>query len=155
MGGDGYADGHLVYNEWKCPGCGTYYKMDGEDYNYCPNCGQRIDWSEFEKWKDGKILFDAWKEEFVDNVNLTDDQKEYARKEYESKKNDFSKDWEDLSDSAKEKCYEKYIKEHNLIDEEYKTYNEYMNDYELESFFDTYTTKNGEKVVAFGKYGYC
>lgn len=110
---------------------------------------------EFEKWKDGKILFDAWKEEFVDNVNLTDDQKEYARKEYESKKNDFSKDWEDLSDSAKEKCYEKYIKEHNLIDEEYKTYNEYMNDYELESFFDTYTTKNGEKVVAFGKYGYC
>lgn len=110
---------------------------------------------EFEKWKDGKILFDAWKEEFVDNVNLTDDQKEYARKEYESKKNDFSKDWEDLSDSAKEKCYEKYIKEHNLIDEEYKTYNEYMNDYELGSFFDTYTTKNGEKVVAFGKYGYC
>lgn len=88
-------------------------------------------------------------------MNLTDDQKEYARKEYESKKNDFSKDWEDLSDSAKEKRYEKYIKEHNLIDEEYKTYNEYMNDYELESFFDTYTTKNGEKVVAFGKYGYC
>lgn len=109
---------------------------------------------EYDKWKDGKILFDAWKEEFVDNVNLTDDQKEYARKEYESKKNDFSKDWEDLSDSAKEKCYEKYIKEHNLIDEEYKTYDEYMNDYELESFFDTYTTKNGEKVVAFGKYGY-
>ena len=110
---------------------------------------------EFEKWKDGKFLFDAWNEEFVDSVNLTDDQKEVARKEYESKKDDFSKDWEDLSDSAKEKCYGKYIKEHDLINEEYKTYDEYMNDYELESFFDTYTTKNGEKVVAFGRYGYC
>lgn len=110
---------------------------------------------EFEKWKDGKLLFDSWKEEFVDVVNLSNNQKEDARKEYESNKNEFSKDWKDLSESAKEKCYEKYIKEHNFIVEECKTYNDYMNDYELESFVDRYTTKNGEKVVAFGKYGYC
>lgn len=110
---------------------------------------------EFEKWKDGKLLFDSWKEEFVDVVNLSNNQKEDARKEYESKKNEFSKDWKDLSESAKEKYYEKYIEEHDLIVEECKTYNDYMNDYELESFIDKYTTKNGEKVVAFGKYGYC
>lgn len=110
---------------------------------------------EFEKWKDGKLLFDSWKEEFVDVVNLSNNQKEDARKEYESKKNEFSKDWKDLSESAKEKYYEKYIKEHDLIVEECETYNDYMNDYELESFIDKYTTKNGEKVVAFGKYGYC
>lgn len=110
---------------------------------------------EFEKWKDRKILFDSWKEEFVDVVNLSNSQKEDARKEYESKKNEFSKDWKDLSESSKEKYYEKYIKEHDLIVEECKTYNDYMNDYELESFIDKYTTKNGEKVVAFGKYGYC
>lgn len=110
---------------------------------------------EFEKWKDGKLLFDSWKEEFVDVVNLSNNQKEDARKEYESKKNEFSKDWKDLSESAKEKYYEKYIKEYDLIVEECKTYNDYMNDYELESFIDKYTTKNGEKVVAFGKYGYC
>ena len=109
---------------------------------------------EFEKWKDGKLLFDSWKEEFVDVVNLSNNQKEDARKEYESKKNEFSKDWKDLSESAKEKYYKKYIKEHDLIVEECKTYNDYMNDYELESFIDKYTTKNGEKVVAFGKYGY-
>lgn len=58
---------------------------------------------EFEKWKDGKLLFDSWKEEFVDVVNLSNNQKEDARKEYESKKNEFSKDWKDLSESAKEK----------------------------------------------------
>lgn len=45
---------------------------------------------EFEKWKDGKLLFDSWKEEFVDVVNLSNNQKEDARKEYESKKNEFS-----------------------------------------------------------------
>lgn len=39
---------------------------------------------EFEKWKDGKLLFDSWKEEFVDVVNLSNNQKEDARKEYES-----------------------------------------------------------------------
>lgn len=50
--GDGYVDGYLVYDEWKCPGCGESYETDGEDYNYCPNCGQKIDWSEFKEWKD-------------------------------------------------------------------------------------------------------
>lgn len=43
--GDGYTDGHLVYDEWKRPCCGASYEIDGEDYNYCPNCGQKIDWN--------------------------------------------------------------------------------------------------------------
>ena len=47
--GDWYADGHLVYDKWKCPGCGKSYETDGENYNYCPNCGQKIDWSEFKE----------------------------------------------------------------------------------------------------------
>lgn len=47
--GDWYADGHLVYDKWKCPGCGKSYETDGENYNYCPSCGQKIDWSEYDK----------------------------------------------------------------------------------------------------------
>jgi|GEM_PF-833713 len=43
--GDGYADGHLVYNTWICPCCGKYYEIDYEKYDYCPNCGQAVDWS--------------------------------------------------------------------------------------------------------------
>ena len=43
--GDGYADGHLVYNTWICPCCGKHYEVDYEKYDYCPNCGQAIDWS--------------------------------------------------------------------------------------------------------------
>lgn len=44
--GDGYADGHLVYDTWICPCCNKYYEIEYDEYDYCPNCGQRIDCSE-------------------------------------------------------------------------------------------------------------
>lgn len=40
--GDGYADGHLVYDTYECPNCGKQYELEYEEYDYCPNCGQRI-----------------------------------------------------------------------------------------------------------------
>lgn len=42
--GDGYWDGQLVYDTWICPCCGHHYEVDYDDYTYCPNCGQKIDW---------------------------------------------------------------------------------------------------------------
>lgn len=45
--GDGYApDGTFVYDTWECPCCGKEYEVDYDEYDYCPNCGQRLDWSE-------------------------------------------------------------------------------------------------------------
>lgn len=44
--GDGYADGHMVYDTWICPCCGKKYEVDYDDYKRCPECGQVIDWSE-------------------------------------------------------------------------------------------------------------
>lgn len=41
--GDGYADGQLVYDTWICPCCDKRYEVDYDDYDYCPNCGQKID----------------------------------------------------------------------------------------------------------------
>ena len=47
--GDGYApDGTFVYDTWECPNCGECYEVDYDDYDYCPNCGQRIDRGEEE-----------------------------------------------------------------------------------------------------------
>lgn len=46
--GDGYADGHLVYDTWICPCCGKHYEVDYDNYNYCPDCGQKLDWSDEE-----------------------------------------------------------------------------------------------------------
>ena len=42
--GDGYADGQLVYDTWICPGCGKRYEVGYDEYDYCPNCGQKFDW---------------------------------------------------------------------------------------------------------------
>ena len=43
--GDGYDDsGELIYDTWICPNCGDRYELDYEIHQYCPMCGQRIDW---------------------------------------------------------------------------------------------------------------
>lgn len=42
--GDGYSDGHLVYDTWICPNCETRYEMEYEEYDHCPKCGQAINW---------------------------------------------------------------------------------------------------------------
>ena len=35
-----------VYVGCKCSNCGTKYMAYYTDYDYCPHCGQRLDWSE-------------------------------------------------------------------------------------------------------------
>ena len=45
--GDGYApDGSFVFDIWICPCCCKRYEIDYDDYDFCPNCGQKIDWSD-------------------------------------------------------------------------------------------------------------
>lgn len=45
--GDGYDDdGKLIYDTWICPCCEEHYEVDYEEYEFCPKCGQAIDWSE-------------------------------------------------------------------------------------------------------------
>lgn len=48
--GDCYDDnGNLIYDAWICPCCRTEYELDYDDYKFCPECGQKIDWSEVEE----------------------------------------------------------------------------------------------------------
>lgn len=44
---DRYADGEPVYDAWLCPCCETSYETEYEEYDFCPICGQKIDWSEW------------------------------------------------------------------------------------------------------------
>ena len=39
-------DRSRVHVGWKCSDCGTKYRVYYADYDYCPHCGQRLDWSE-------------------------------------------------------------------------------------------------------------
>lgn len=52
---DGYADGCPVYDIAHCPECGRYFEADREEhYNYCPDCGQKLDWEFRELEEDGE-----------------------------------------------------------------------------------------------------
>lgn len=110
---------------------------------------------EFKQWENGELLFNEYGiQTFVKPNKLSENDKKYAAQDYEDHKDEFSKDWSELSQSAKEKYYIKYAKENNIVNKEGETYEEWENDDYLETFIGTYTTKSGERVVAFGKYGY-
>ena len=45
--GDGYWNGQLVYDVAICQNCDRHFEVDGEEhYDYCPSCGQKLDWSD-------------------------------------------------------------------------------------------------------------
>lgn len=51
---DGYADGELVYDVWRCGDCGHIEETDDPDLlpRFCPNCGRAMTpeaWAELEK----------------------------------------------------------------------------------------------------------
>ena len=37
-----------VYVRWGCSNCGAKYRAYYTDYDYCPHCGKKIDWSELQ-----------------------------------------------------------------------------------------------------------
>lgn len=46
--GDGYDDkGELIYDTAICPTCERKFEVDYDEHsNYCPSCGQRIEWGD-------------------------------------------------------------------------------------------------------------
>ena len=49
---DGYGympDGTFLWDKWLCPNCKSSYDVVYDDYNYCPVCGQRIDFGKDEE----------------------------------------------------------------------------------------------------------
>lgn len=44
--GDDCADGVMIYDTWICIRCGKHYELEYDYYDFCPNCGQAIDWGD-------------------------------------------------------------------------------------------------------------
>lgn len=86
---------------------------------------------EYKRWANGEVLFYKWGSD--DNKFFTNEEAKRELLKYYS-----SHEIEDI----------------DLKDEGYCTIDEYFGDYELESFDEEYITPNGEKVIAFGKFGY-
>lgn len=92
---------------------------------------------DYKRWENGEMYYDRELEELIAKD-------EAINSIIGSKYNDYTE--KDFYNEAKAK---EILREEGFLTEE-----EYVNDEYLETFYDTYTTKNGDKVVAFGKYGY-
>ncbi len=113
--------------------------------------------SQFDDWKAGKLLFDYWDECFVNAQEMTKTDKENARDEYKQlyEGQSYYKKWEDLSEDEVNKWYNRYYSENcNCHNDNLKTYDDYFDAWDLETFTHYYTSESGDKIVAFGKYGY-
>ena len=110
---------------------------------------------DFDKWVDGKLMFDTYNDTLVEiNIKITEHDKTEAKKQYERSRDKYWKEWSQLSEDEINEWYNKYVREHNNIDTyRYNTYDDFING-ELETFIETYTTKNGEEIIAFGRYSY-
>ena len=112
---------------------------------------------EFEKWKSGELMFDSYNHELAEvNTKITEEEKENAKEYYEDSKKAFWKQWNQLSEEEMEAWYEKYMNDFDKLDTyRYKTRNQFL--YEsnsIETFTQRYTSPSGDKLVAFGYYGY-
>ena len=65
---------------------------------------------------------------------------------------DVLKEYEENKESYTD--FDEFLEENDLFKSVDEYYSKYEDEYYFETFTQTYTTKNGEKVVAFGHYGY-
>jgi len=65
---------------------------------------------------------------------------------------DFEK-WQN-GDLLLDRWNDEFVQKTEEDNDDLETYDQYMDEDYLEIFKDTYTTKSGDKVVVFGKYGY-
>lgn len=85
---------------------------------------------EFEKFENGEILYDDDNDSFITIEEA-------------------KKDWLETGSDEKTYPFKDYLQ-----DEGIKTFEEWEDDEDLETFVNTYKTPQGEEVVAFGKFGY-
>lgn len=87
---------------------------------------------DYDRWTKGELLFSEWEEEFVT--------REEAIAEL------VKKGW--ITDESDEEEIEAALREDELL-----TMDDFFEDDYLETFTRKHTSTNGDKIVAFGKYG--
>lgn len=111
----------------------------------------------FDKWCDGQVLLNDWNDDFIEAQELTSDDYEEAGAKYELCKGKYYKSWDELSKEEQKEYTTEYVLRNNKKNNysEYVTRSEWLDRHSnLETFTQHYTTENGDKIVAFGYYGY-
>ena len=109
---------------------------------------------DFDAWKAGKLAYAKYDDCFI-KAALTDKQKKEAEQKYYEEKEPHWKVWYDLTKEEKEYWYKKCFAEigYDGYAEDLVTYDEYMHHNSYETYYESYTTKSGDEIVAFGYYG--
>lgn len=112
---------------------------------------------DYDKWINGEVLYSDWNNDFIEAEALTPDDYDEAGAHYESNKLKYYKGWKELSENEQKEYTTKYVQKRRSKKSysDYRTYDEWCKQNDCLTKFETsYTTKNGDKIVAFGAYGY-
>lgn len=119
---------------------------------------------EYKDWKDGKLLFNKWRETFVKNsIKITKQDREEAQRCYNQYKGKYYKDWFELTDEEREEYTYNHIAQQrrqektSSFEENGLTYQEFMQNCRndgLETETSHYTSPSGDKLVITCAYGY-
>lgn len=97
---------------------------------------------EYDRWRKGELYLGRWGSEFKTRDELIEHFK--TRTLYKSTELYYpNTDWSNPDEVDK-----------ILKDEDWMTEEQYWDDVDMETFKESYTTQNGEEIVAFGYYGY-
>lgn len=98
---------------------------------------------EYKKWENGEVLYWRDRDKFGTREDIIEELK-IMRYSWGNKELYYPDvNWDNKSEVS------------NIFSDEcIKTYEEFFEDWDYETFSDSYVTPNGEEVVAFGYYGY-
>lgn len=115
---------------------------------------------EFKKWQNNEMLFDTCKKKLVTIEEAFEDWRKDKIKYH----------YDEIKDLSEEKLFENFQKEVGLFDysnsdgeeddddydgwSDYQTYDKWCEEEYLELYEVSHTTKSGDNIVIFGKYGH-
>jgi len=110
----------------------------------------------YNAWRKGLVKFNEWSDQFTARKQMTDEDREACKQEYEANKPSYYKDWENLSQADKQLQYAIWERKHlETDDSDFKTYEQWRDSHSGCEFSEVhYTTEHGDKIVAFGCGGY-
>lgn len=112
---------------------------------------------EFTRFKNGEILYNSNSEKLEKAYPPSASYMKRAERYYNERKNQFMKDWEELEENDKlafvYSDFDCSYAGDNLYESK-NSYDEYFKHNSFETYIEKFTTPHGDKMVAFGHYGY-